>query len=46
MSKYFENKKVNAYRKRLQNERRINVESKNAAMTSRTNAEDEAASTS
>jgi hypothetical protein len=33
MSKYLENKKVNAYRKRLQSERRINEESKNAPMT-------------
>jgi hypothetical protein len=33
MSKYLENKKVNAYRKRLQRERRINAESKNAPMT-------------
>jgi hypothetical protein len=33
MSKYLENKKVNAYRKLLQSERRINEESKNAPMT-------------
>jgi hypothetical protein len=33
MSKYLENKNVNAYRKRLQSERRRNEESKNAAMT-------------
>jgi hypothetical protein len=33
MSKYIENKKVNAYRKRLQSERGINEESKNAPMT-------------
>jgi hypothetical protein len=33
MSKYLENKKINAYRKRLQSERRINEESKNAPMT-------------
>jgi hypothetical protein len=46
MSKYIENKKVNAYRKRLQSERRINEESKNAPYgSSRKNGEDEAAST-
>jgi predicted MPP superfamily phosphohydrolase len=33
MSKYLENKKVNAYRKRLQSEGRRNEESKNAPMT-------------
>jgi hypothetical protein len=33
ISKYLENKKVNAYRTRLQNERRTNEESKNAPMT-------------
>jgi hypothetical protein len=33
MSKYLENKKVNAYRKRLQSERRINEESKNTPIT-------------
>jgi hypothetical protein len=33
MSKYLENKKVNAYRKRLQSERRINEEFKNAPLT-------------
>jgi transcription elongation GreA/GreB family factor len=33
MSKYLENKKVNAYRKRIQSERTINEESKNAPMT-------------
>jgi phage/plasmid primase-like uncharacterized protein len=33
MSKYFQNKKVNAYRKRLQSERRIIEKSKKAPMT-------------
>jgi hypothetical protein len=33
MSKSLENKKVKAYRKRLQSERRINEESKNAPIT-------------
>jgi hypothetical protein len=46
MSKYLENKKVNAYRKRLQSERKINEESKNAPMTAAEDAEDEAASKS